>query len=825
MMPFIKRTGAGMFAALAVILLLRAATEERVLELILVKTSQEAEAILARIKAGDSFERLALRHSIDPSATVGGYLGKVKLEDLRPEFQEAVKSVATGEVSAAFPVASGHAILKVLERPRAPSAKQMQGAKAQLVAYVSGFEESLYFFSRLPKPQNFHQNLRAICDLKTSAIETAIRETETQIGSARDPQGLLQAHHTAAQLYAYRGDVDKSIHHFEGALNAAAKGGLESHVRALREKLAIAWLRKGEWDNCISNHNARSCIFPLTAAARHKMQTGSRKALELFLEYLRDQPEDVEVRWLLNLALQTLGSPSKDVPEVYLLPPSILAALDPAREFVDVAHSAGLHRMNNAGGSILDDFDDDGRPDLVISVVNACEAMGFYHNNGDGTFSERSKQAGLAGQLGGININHADYNNDGRLDIFVMRGGWEFPMRNSLLKNNGDGTFTDVTVAAGLALPAYPTPTAAWADYDNDGFADLFVGNENAPGQLFRNKGDGTFVDVAAAAGVGRVAFSKGAVWGDYDNDGFQDLYVSNYGQENFLYHNNRDGTFTEIAKALGVEGPIASFPTWFFDYDNDGCLDLFVSSYVQSVAEIVNELLKRPVQVETMKLYRNTCRGGFEDVSEATGVNRVSMAMGANFGDIDNDGFLDFYLGTGSPSYGALIPNVLFRNEGGKRFTDVTSLTGTGHLQKGHGIAFGDVDGDGDQDIFLHTGGAVPGDVYSNVLFRNPGSPNHWLRVKLVGSKTNRAAIGARIKAVVVEPGAQLRTIQRVVSSGGSFGGSSFEQHIGLGRADRVKSLEIWWPTTGVRQVFEDIPANQAIEIGEMRKSYRRRR
>ena len=126
-------------------------------------------------------------------------------------------------------------------------------------------------------------------------------------------------------------------------------------------------------------------------------------------------------------------------------------------------------------------------------MVNACEAMGFYHNNGDGTFSERSEQAGLTAQLGGININHADYNNDGWLDILVMRGGWEFPMRDSLLKNNGDGTFTDVTAATGLALPAYPTPTAAWADYDNDGFVDVFVGNENAPGQLFRNKGDWDF--------------------------------------------------------------------------------------------------------------------------------------------------------------------------------------------------------------------------------------------------------------------------------------------------------------------------------------------
>lgn len=818
-----RRPAAALLGALAGCWLL-AANEERVLGLILVKTQEQASALHARIEAGESFERLALLHSIDPSASEGGYLGTVKLEDMRPEFQAAAKTVAAGKVSAVFAAGSAWGILRVLERRR-PAVKRVPKTQIQLAAYVSGFEESVHFVSRYPKKPDFHRDLQAICDVKTAAIDQAIRESADRIVSARDAQDAMQAHHTAAQLHAYRGEIETAIEHFEGAMKAATEGNLSGHIQALREKLAIAWLRKGEWDNCISNHNARSCIFPLDAAARHKMQTGSRNALSLLIDYLRIRPEDLEVRWLANLAGQTLGSAEKDIPAAYLLPKETMAALDPAREFADVAHASGVHRMNNAGGSILDDFDGDGHPDLAITVVNACEPMGIYRNDGKGVFSERTKEAGLAGQLGGINANHADFDNDGDLDIYVMRGGWEFPMRNSLLRNNGNGTFSDVTFAAGLAAPAYATPTSAWADYDNDGFADLFVGNENGPGQLFRNKGDGTFADDAAKAGVGRVAFAKGAAWGDYDNDGFPDLYVSNYEQENFFYRNNGDGTFTEMAKALGVEGPIASFPTWFFDYDNDGCQDLFVSSYVQSVAEVMKELLRRPVAAETMRLYKNNCRGGFDDVSEATGVNRISMAMGANYGDIDNDGFLDFYLGTGSPSYGALVPNLLFGNDGGKRFVDITTATGTGHLQKGHGIAFADVDGDGDQDIFLHTGGAIPGDAYGNALFRNPGSKgNRWLRVKLTGSKTNRAAIGARIKAVIAEPGGKTRAIHRVVSSGGSFGTSSFEQHIGLGRASAVKSLEIHWPVSGRRQVFENVAADQAIEITETGTYYRRR-
>lgn len=808
-------------ALLVSVIALRAIPDEPILELLLVKSKPEADALLAKIKGGESFELLASRYSIDATAPDGGYLGPIKAEYLLPELREALKRVGEDGLGDVFPTSNGFMILKLLGYPR--EAAPAKPAPTQLVAYVAGFEEALSYFSRMSKPANYHQDLQAICDIKKRGVEVGLQEMEAQLASGGNPSQLLQAHHTIAQLSAYQGDMNKAIRHFEEAFQIASQNGMSALVLALREKLGIAYLRKGELENCVSNHNARSCIFPLSPEARHKLQAGSRKAAALFTEYLRERPDDLEVKWLLNLALMTLGPPPRDLPASYLLRQEILKPAARGAEFLDIAHSAGLHHMNNAGGSILEDFDNDGRLDLVVSVVDACEPMSFYHGNGDGTFSDRTSQSGLKEQFGGINANQTDYNNDGWMDILVMRGGWEFPMRKSLLKNNGNGTFSDVTAKAGLALPANRTPTAAWADYDNDGWVDLFVGNENAAGQLFRNNGDGTFSDVAAKVGVSQVAFTKGAAWGDYDNDGYPDLYVSNYGQPNFLYHNNRDGTFTEVARALGVEKPIFSFPTWFFDYDNDGCQDLFVSSYVQSVAEIVAEYMKLPPHAETIRLYRNNCHGGFDDVTRQTGLDRVSMAMGANFGDIDNDGFLDFYLGTGSPSYGALVPNLLFQNQNGKRFLDVTNATGTGHLQKGHGIAFGDVDGDGHQDIFLHVGGAIPGDTYGNVLFRNPGNANHWLRVKLVGRKTNRAAIGARIKAVIAEPDRQPRAIYRVVSSGGSFGASSFQQHIGIGKADRVKTLEIWWPTSGTRQTFQGIKANQAIEIVEMQDSYKK--
>jgi hypothetical protein len=373
-----------------------------------------------------------------------------------------------------------------------------------------------------------------------------------------------------------------------------------------------------------------------------------------------------------------------------------------------------------------------------------------------------------------------------------------------------------------MAMPATATQTAAWADFDNDGWLDMFAGNENAPAQLFHNNRDGTFTDVAHEAGVDRIAYSKASVAGDYDNDGYPDIYVSNYRGDNFLYHNNRDGTFTEVARDLHVEKPVFSFPVWFFDYDNDGWLDLFVSSYIVSVSEVMKSYLGLPVQAETLKLYKNT-GGAFRDVAKEVGLDRVFMPMGANFGDVDNDGFLDFYLGTGSPSYTSLIPNVLFKNMGGTHFVDVTTPSRTGVLQKGHGVAIGNLFNDGDPVIFSQIGGMAPGDGYYSAFFKNTGHRNNWIDVKLVGVKTNRAAIGARIKLTLKGANGEPRTIYKHVTSGGSFGGSPLQQHIGVGKATRIEAMEIWWPTSGTRQVFQDVSVNQFIEVKEFAKTYAR--
>jgi len=397
------------------------------------------------------------------------------------------------------------------------------------------------------------------------------------------------------------------------------------------------------------------------------------------------------------------------------------------------------------------------------------------------------------------------------------------PMRPSLLRNNGNGTFTDVTREAGLMEPAN-TICATWADFDNDGFLDLFVCCETGPNRLYRNRGNGTFEEVAGKAGVrGQEKVCKGAAWIDYDNDGYPDLFVNYLNSTPQLFHNNRNGTFADVTIEMGIGGPQCGFSCWAFDYDNDGHLDIFATCYHRTLYDVVRGMQghRPPVGMGVTRLYRNLGGKAFQDVSAETGVDSVFATMGSNFADFTNDGYLDFYLGTGDPSFAMVVPNRMFKNLAGKRFAEITTTSGTGHLQKGHGVACGDWDRDGNVDLFEQIGGAVPGDRYHNVLFQNPGHANNWLTVKLVGQKTNRAAIGARIK--VVTAAEQPLTVHRHVSSGSSFGGNPLQQHIGLGKANSVATLEVYWPTSQTTQVFHDVGVNQAIEITEFAKDYRR--
>lgn len=606
--------------------------------------------------------------------------------------------------------------------------------------------------------------------------------------------------------------------------------------RAVAELLGIAYMRLGEQQNCIHHHTIDSCLLPIRGGGVHENQEGSRQAIAQFEKVLTGDPENVSARWLLNLAYMTVGGYPRNVPSRWLVPEDTFQSAYDIKRFPDRAGELGLDVNGLAGGVVVEDLDRDGDLDILCSSWGLRDQVRLFRNDGDGTFSDRTDESGLIGIVGGLNLVHADYDSDGLPDVLVLRGAWlgEAGLHpNSLLKNKGDLIFEDVTEKAGL-LSFHPTQTAAWADYDNDGSLDLYIGNESGethkhPAELFHNNGDGTFTECAAQQGVAAVGYVKAVVWGDYNNDSLPDLYVSRLDGPNLLYRNDgpadeesttvkhsvRRWRFTEIAGPAGVSEPDASFPAWFFDYDNDGWLDIFVSGYRVAEGDFGVDYMELEHRGEPPRLYKNNGDGTFSNVTRQVGVDRLSLTMGSNFGDLDNDGFLDFYLGTGAPDLRALVPNRMYRNDSGKRFQDVTTTGGFGHVQKGHGVAFADIDHDGDQDIYAVMGGSFSGDVYRNVLFENPGHGNRWIALELEGTRSNRSAIGARIRIQVEAPLGR-RNIYAVVSTGGSFGSTSLRKVIGLGDASSIAAVEIWWPSSKGNQVLHGLPLDHLVHIRE---------
>jgi len=679
-------------------------------------------------------------------------------------------------------------------------------------------------------------DLQAAIRQRGSGALAALQAELAEMQRVPTPDLRLAArlHYEIGTIMAYEGRFDDAINSLEEslAINEQAKEPLEVRAR-LTAILGVFSLRLGEVDNCINCVGPSSCILPIAPDAVHTRTAGSRQAIEWFEKYLEMQPGDLRVRWLLNLAFMTLGEYPEKVPQQYLIPLDHSGSTADVGRFLNVAPLVGLTSRgpSQAGGSIFDDFTGDGLPDLFITSLDADRGASLYVNRGDGRFEDTSDVAGLADQIYALNLAHADFDNDGYLDVVLLRGGWEMPMRMSLLRNTGNSSFEDVTIASGLDEPI-ATESAAWGDYDNDGLVDLFVCGEytrTAPDgsmkvadprnrcRLYHNEGNGKFIDVAPLAGVVNERRAKGSAWGDYDGDGRIDLFVSNMNSPGRLYHNDGNGTFHDVAPAMEVEGPANAFACWFWDYDNDGRLDLYVNDYTSSLAEHVAISLGLPVSRSSRPcLYRNVGPSGFRDLAGDAGLSHGMMPMGCNFADVDNDGFLDIYLGTGRMSLDALTPNEMFKNDKGRSFTNVTFPSGTGHLQKGHGVSFADWDCDGDLDLFVVAGGAVPGDRSYNVLFQNPGHGRHWLKVKLDGTRTNRAALGARIKATIKSPDGNTRTIFRTIGNNGSFGGNSLVELIGLADATSVTELVVSWPTSRTVQTFRDVPADQTIEITE---------
>lgn len=666
---------------------------------------------------------------------------------------------------------------------------------------------------------------------------------QRQIGHYQKALELLYTGKTREAIASLQ-ELEREMPTYQMVLGAL----YDEKIDMIQSALAVAHLRLGEQENCILNHTAASCIIPITKEGQHQWTQGSETAIEYYEKILGKDSLAYDAIWLMNIAYMTLGKYPDQVPKRWLIPSSAFGSDYPLKAFRDVAQQSGVDVKALSGGSVMEDLNGDGYLDILVSSWGVNDQMHYFQNNMDGTFTDRTVAAGLHGLVSGLNMVHADYNNDGWPDVLVLRGAWlnEHGLHpNSLIKNlgpNKDGIpqFVDVTIDAGL-LSFRPTQTATWNDFNLDGWLDVYIGNEtnpfvpqqHYPAELFINNRDGTFREIAEHAGVGITSYIKGVTSGDYDNDGAPDLYISTLEDRNYLFHNkgsdeNGNPIFTDVTETAKLDGIMSTFPTWFWDYDNDGWMDIFVSGYNRggssSIAyAVTKEYLGLPFEANMPHLYRNSGDGTFEDVTKSTGLQTILHAMGSNFGDLDNDGFLDMYLGTGDPDFRSIVPNRMFRNHLGKAFQDVTTAGGFGNLQKGHAVSFGDIDQDGDQDIYTVMGGANYGDIYQNLLFENPtaddGSGGHWLTIYLQGTQTNRFGIGARVTITTDE--GETRKIVRDVNTGGSFGCSPLRLEVGLANASTV-DVTIYWPVSHLEQTISNVPVNQLIHIIEGSDEYK---
>jgi hypothetical protein len=594
----------------------------------------------------------------------------------------------------------------------------------------------------------------------------------------------------------------------------------------------LVYLRYGEVQNCIGMHNAESCIWPLSKTAQSEKKDGPNGAIEAYTTCLKYDPNNLSAMWLLNIAYMQVGGYPEKVPTQWLVPPESFQSEYDVPRFKNIAIDLGVDNPNMCGGAILDDFNKDGLIDIFTCGWGLKERSFLLLNKGDGSFDDISVKAGIDKYPGGLMIQQTDYNNDGNLDVWISRGAWysEYGiLPSSMLKNNGDSTFTDVTYEIGL-WSCHPSQASTWADFNNDGWLDLYIGNEASrkgdktnDSELFLND-KGKFTNVAKESKTNFNGFVKGVTSGDYDNDGDPDLYLSVNGANNHLLRNDtKKGSmklkFTNVSEEAGISGPVQSFPCWFFDYNNDGWLDIMNFSYSANVSDddIPAEYMNKPKKGDKAGLYINNKNGTFTDQSDELALgNRSFLVMGSSYGDFDMDGWIDFYVGTGKPDMRSLTPNRMFRNNEGKGWQEVSTAAGVGVLQKGHEICFADLNNDGYPEIFAQMGGAYEASGFYDCLFLNPASfGNNWISIDLVGTKSNKIARGARVKVTVSENGAD-RDIYEWVTSGSSFGANSLRQEVGLGNATAIKQIEISWPSTGEKQVFNDVALNKHIKITE---------
>jgi len=450
--------------------------------------------------------------------------------------------------------------------------------------------------------------------------------------------------------------------------------------------------------------------------------------------------------------------------------------------------------VNDGGwcyGACWADFNDDGFIDLfVVNNQTGSNNNFLYMNNGDGSFTKVT--SGVIVNDGGSSYGCtcADYDNDGDIDVFVANYGGN----NCLYSNNGDGTFTKITTGA-IVNDGGNSTGCAWGDYDNDGYVDLYVCNRNQNNFLYHNSGNGTFTKITGVPPVNENSNSGGCAWGDYDNDGFIDLFVANAGPAVcFLYYNNGNGSFTKVTTGPVVSDTAHSSGGSWGDYDNDGDLDLFVTVGVLGTG--------------FDRLYRNNGGGSFTKITNDPIINTAHWSGGSAWGDFDNDGDMDMFVG------GYDGANFLFSNNGNGTFTKIdTGIIVTDGSYK-MGAMWADYDNNGSLDLFTARNNYFGG---NNTLYRNLGNSNKWINIRCVGVVSNRAAIGAKVYCRALINGTSVRQLQVVTSqSGGAISGmNSLNAEFGLGNAVSIDSIRIEWPS-GIIDRYSNVAPNRFLTAVE---------
>jgi tetratricopeptide (TPR) repeat protein len=550
-----------------------------------------------------------------------------------------------------------------------------------------------------------------------------------------------------------------------------------------------------------------------------------------FSQAAHDFYEALQVRvnlvdeWLLRVATERMTGTPPALPAAVQFPvdePAIDPANPPLLQFEDIAPKVGIHSLHGNGTVAWGDIDGDGKLDVIVSGSGTF--IRVYRNEG-GKFADVTEKVGLGGVPSGYSLNLVDYDNDGWLDLFISLNGWNGPMPDRLFHNE-HGHFVDVSKKSGLD-DAGSGFVSLWGDLDNDGWLDVVIANgvlkDGSVPQIYRNNRDGTFTNMTKAAGINEpAAFGTiGAALGDYDKDGRLDILFSGLDPApNRLYHNDGNWHFTEVSKKAGVaQGAHNGYVCFFVDYNNDGWPDILTTSLAPWEAA-VEGLRKgfappnaRAVHRDSNRLFRNNRDGTFSDVTFDAKLYYPMGTMGAGVADVDNDGYVDFYFGTGDPQMSRLEPNRFFRNNGNGTFSDLTRYVGFARPgNKGHGVAFVDLDGTGALDIFAQLGGHYPGDQAYDAFYHNlKASQNHWLEVDLRGVKSNRFGVGAQLTA----KSGDLIVYREVKGSEGFGATNPYRQHFGFGKRAKIDSLEIRWPS-GVTQSFTNLAANQIISVRE---------